>query len=250
MNNKYRNEFVVPCYATDASWRMKASSFMNIAQEAANIHADHLGFGYDDLIKNRTAWILSRMTIKFIKTPLWRENINIETWHKGLERLFYLRDFQMTDSEGKVRALATTSWLVLDIDSRKLVRNPGLLDDGTVCKDNAIEVPCGKIVIPKDVEQTFVYEHKVAYSDIDTVGHTNNAKYAEWAMNAIDFDFIQQHELKEVNINFNHETRIGDDVAIFKTEIQEEEASVFYIEGKVADSSAFIIKLTFSDKVE
>ena len=61
--NKYSQKFIIPCYFTDASWRLKPASFMDVAQEAANQHATVLGFGYDDLIASRTAWILSRMHV-------------------------------------------------------------------------------------------------------------------------------------------------------------------------------------------
>jgi acyl-ACP thioesterase len=105
---------------------------MNLAQEAAGQHAVHLGFGYDDLIKSNTAWILSRVHIEFVDTPKWKEDVVLKTWHKGLNRLFYLRDFIMTDSEGRERVKATTSWLVLNLETRRLVRDPQLMEDGTV----------------------------------------------------------------------------------------------------------------------
>ena len=93
----YTNSYTIPCYDTDASWRLKPTSFMNLAQEAAGNHAVLLGFGYDDLIKTNTAWILSRMHIQFVDTPKWRDKVTLTTWHKGLDRLFYLRDFILTD---------------------------------------------------------------------------------------------------------------------------------------------------------
>ena len=54
---------------------------MDLAQEAAGLHAVELGFGYEDLIKNNTAWILSRVNIKFVDTPIWRDDITLTTWH-------------------------------------------------------------------------------------------------------------------------------------------------------------------------
>ena len=41
---------MIPCYDTDVSKLLKPSSFMNYAQEAANLHASVLGFGYDDMM--------------------------------------------------------------------------------------------------------------------------------------------------------------------------------------------------------
>ena len=125
--NKYTQNITIPCYDTDASWRLKPVSFMNLAQEAAGCHAVHLGFGYDDLIASNTAWILSRMHIEFVDTPKWRDEVTLQTWHKGLNRLFFLRDFIMTDGDGKPLVKATSSWLVLNLETRKLVRDPKVI---------------------------------------------------------------------------------------------------------------------------
>ena len=82
MMNKFRQEFHIPCYNTDMSWRLKPSSFMDLAQEAANLHAVILGFGYDDMIASKTAWVLSRMHVVFVDTPRWRDDVTLFTWHK------------------------------------------------------------------------------------------------------------------------------------------------------------------------
>ena len=106
---KYIQEYTIPCYDTDASGRLKPASFMNLAQEAAGQHAVYLGFGYDDLIATNTAWILSRVHIRFVDTPMWKDDVVLTTWHKGLNRLFFVRDFRLTDKEGRTRVEATTS---------------------------------------------------------------------------------------------------------------------------------------------
>ena len=242
---KFVQNFNIPCYDTDASWRLKPASFMNLAQEAAGLHAVHLGFGYDDLIVKNTAWILSRVKISFLDTPKWRDNITLTTWHKGLERLFYLRDFVITDSEGKERVKATTSWLVLNLETRRLVRDPQLMEEGTVCKENAMETSADKVVMPKDVEPTLALQHTVAYSDVDMNAHTNNAMYMQWAMDAVDYETASQKPVKEVTINFNHETKAGDLVSIYKASVEKEDGLHVYVEGKVDEASAFTVDILF-----
>ncbi len=242
---KFVQNFDIPCYDTDASWRLKPASFMNLAQEAAGLHAVHLGFGYDDLIVKNTAWILSRVKISFLDTPKWRDNITLTTWHKGLERLFYLRDFVITDSEGKERVKATTSWLVLNLETRRLVRDPQLMEDDTVCTENAMETSADKVVMPKDIEPTLVLQHTVAYSDVDMNAHTNNAMYMQWAMDAVDYETASQKPVKEVTINFNHETKAGDIVSIYKASVEREDGLHVYVEGKVNDASAFTVDILF-----
>lgn len=242
---RYTKDLTIQCYETDAAWRLKPASFMNFAQEAAGNHAVYLGFGYDELIAKNTAWILSRVHVVFNDTPKWKEDITLTTWHKGLNRLFFLRDFVLTDKEGRERVKATTSWLVLDLATRRLVRDPKLMEDGTVCTDNAIETPADKVQMPKDIEAVHVMDHVVAYSDVDMNGHTNNAMYMQWAMDAVDYDIASTMPVKEFTINFNHETKPGDVVAVYKARIIEGEGRRVYVEGKVDGQSAFCVEIIF-----
>lgn len=242
---KFIQNHTIPCFDTDAAWRLKPASFMNMAQEAAGQHAVYLGFGYDDLIVNNTAWILSRVNVKFIDTPKWREDVTLTTWHKGLHRLFFLRDFIITDKEGRERVKATTSWLVLNLETRRLVRDPHLMDEDTVCTENILEQQAEKVMMPKDVEQEFVMEHVVAYSDVDTNAHTNNAMYMQWAMDAVDYETASSRPVKEFTINFNHETKAGDHVALYRATVQDKDALRIYIEGKTGDVSSFIVEIIF-----
>ena len=242
---KYIVKHRLTCYETDAAWRLKPASFMNMAQEAAGCHAVELGFGSDDRIAKNTAWILSRVRVDFLDTPLWREDMTLTTWHKGLNRLFFLRDFIMTDSEGRERVKATTSWLVMNLETRRLVRDPNLMEDGTICTENAIETPADKVQMPKDKEPMFVMNHLVSYSDVDTNGHTNNAMYMHWAMDAVDYEISSQRPVKSFTINFNHETKPGDLVAISKVVVEQEDGRHVFVEGKVDDTSAFCVEICF-----
>ena len=242
---KYTKDLTIQCYETDASWRLKPASFMNFAQEAAGNHAVYLGFGYDDLIASNTAWILSRVHVEFIDTPKWKEDITLTTWHKGLNRLFFLRDFILTDKDGRERVKATTSWLILNLETRRLVRDPKLTEDGTVCSENVLETPADKVQMPKDIEAVHVMDHLVAYSDVDMNAHANNAMYMQWAMDAVDYDIASTMPVKEFTINFNHETKPGDVVAIYKARIIEGEGRRVFIEGKVEEQSAFCVEIVF-----
>lgn len=242
---KYTEKHIIPCYDTDASWRLKPTSFMNLAQEAAGRHAVYLGFGYDDLIKSNTAWILSRVHVEFVDAPKWREEVTLNTWHKGLNRLFYLRDFLVTDNEGKTRVKATTSWLVLNLETRRLVRDPMLMEEGTVCDENVIETPADKVQMPKDAAPELVRSHAVSYSDIDTNGHTNNAMYMQWAMNSVDYETASSKPVKEFTINFNHETKAGDVVDIYRASVEKEDGLHVYVEGKLGETSSFCVEILF-----
>jgi acyl-ACP thioesterase len=227
------------------SWRLKPAAFMDLAQEAANLHATRLGFGYDEMIESKSAWVLSRMRVVFEDTPKWREEVSLMTWHKGLDRLFFLRDFLMTDKEGNPKIKATTSWLVINLQTRRLVRDPKLLDEGTICSDNVLGNPADKVVMPKDAEPQLIVEHVVGYSDLDMNGHANNARYMQWAMDAVNYEISSVKPVKEFTINFNHEVKPQETVSIYKSIVEAEDGRHVYVEGKVGEQSSFIVEIIF-----
>ncbi len=244
MKNKYSQHILIPCYDTDAAQYLKAASFMDMAQEAANLHADILGFGYDRLQVTRTAWVLSRMHIHFFRHPKWKEEVDLTTWHKGPEKLFFLRDFLLTGQDGKPAVAATTSWLVVNIDTRRIVRDPGISTED-VCCEHAIEEPCGKVQVPADMQKEMAGTHTVSYSDVDMNGHTNNAMYILWAMDAVGYGTASTRRVKDIRVNFNRETRPGDTVSIYRAVRETADGLSFYIEGESDGHSAFCAELTF-----
>lgn len=237
------SRFPVACYDTDVAHYLKPGSFMDLAQELANVSADSLGFGFNDLQRYGMAWVLSRMHIEFRSLPRWKDVVELQTWHKGFEGPFYVRDFRMLDAVGTPIVLATSSWLVFDVASRRLLRREHLeekLPMDTRYPESAIDVPCDKIVMPQEGLEE-VAEHRVSYSDVDFVGHANNARYVVWAMDCLDYETVSTRRVRSLRINFNKEIRPGESVAIFRAPVE----GGWVVEGRVEDRSSFCAEFIF-----
>lgn len=243
MDKTFSKNYTITCYEADANQLMRPTAMLDLMQEAANVNASTLGFGYDEMMNSNTAWVLSRIHVKFNNTPKWRDEVNLKTWHKGVSKLFYLRDFILSDKEGNPMILATTSWLIIDMNTRRLVRNSDLALSDTAM--HAIETPADKVVIPVDIEPELVRKHPVTWSEIDTNGHVNNVKYAVWAIDAVKAEDIKERPLKELLINYDAEVMPGDVVKISRVRQETEEGIIYYITGKVSDKQNFSVKLMF-----
>ena len=243
MSKTFSKDYTITCYEADANQLMRPTAMLDLMQEAANVNASTLGFGYDEMINSNTAWVLSRTHVKFINTPKWRDEVNLKTWHKGVSKLFYLRDFILSDKEGNPLVLATTSWLIIDMNTRRLVRNSDLALSDTAM--DAIADPADKVVVPVDVEPELVRKHPITWSEIDTNGHVNNVKYVVWAIDAVKPEDIKTRPLKELLINYDAEVMPGDVVKISRVRQETEDGIIYYITGKVSDKQNFCVKLVF-----
>lgn len=246
--NKTTRSFSVPCYMADDEYRLRASAFMDVAQDMALQGSQELGFGFDVMNGAHLGWVLYRMYFKFLRPVIWREHLTMNTWHKGLEGLVFLRDFELLGDDGERAVVGTSSWVVLDMQNRSFVRNeslPAFVNPVAQNTEDAVEERAPRVVIPSGLKKEFVREHTVRYSDTDFNGHTNNVKYVVWAMDSIDQAFASSHQVSEVAVNFNRETRLGDKVELFLAEEPVAEGRVFYVEGVVDGRQSFAVRIVY-----
>ncbi|MBQ9185829.1 MAG: hypothetical protein IJ151_08180 [Bacteroidales bacterium] len=245
--NKYTLSQVIRCYDVDSRMLLRPSAFMDYAQEMAYQAAEAMGFGYNEMIKDGKAWVLSRLNFVFEDTPRWGEQVNINTWHKGPSGPFYIRDFTVTNpADGKIRVRATSSWVILDIVARRMVRTSDVMEivnPETQRSEDAIAENAQRISMPRGAEPVKAGTHTVGYSDIDLQQHTNNARYVLWAMNCIDCELIKEHPFKEITINFNHETLAGNAVDLYVLK----DNLTYYVEGTCNGNQVFCLKVTLYD---
>ena len=64
-------------------------------------------------------------------------------------------------------------------------------------------------------------------------------------MDCIDRAFTSTHQVSEVAVNFNRETRLGDKVELQMAEETTDTSRVFYVEGFVEGRQSFAVKLVF-----
>ncbi len=234
----FTKEFTISSYDLNPKGQARLTSMANFFQEVAYHHASELGFGYDDLKSRKTTWVLSRMRIHMKRYPVWNDRIILETWPSGTERLFALRDFRVVDSSGEVIGMASTAWLILDLDSHRLVRPREMLEQfkqithGKRMFDKALD----KIAVPENAG--LLNTHKVVFSDLDIVGHVNNVKYMEWCIDAVSTAENTALEIRELEINFTHEALLGELIHI--TGAEPEGGEIFFKATREADDQEII----------
>ena len=235
----------VPCYMTDSHALLRPVAFLDLAQNIAVQGADSLHFGDDELSSRNCAWVLARQTVRFERPVRHKAPVKIVTWHKGAQGLFFLRDYLLLDADGLPSVRSTSSWVVMDITGRRLVRFDSLseiVDATPQSTDHAIEEPAAKIVLPRDAALELIGSHRVQYSDVDYNQHANNVKYTSWVLDSLPEELVYNSKLKELTINFNREVRPGEIVELWLA-VSPDGARI--VEGRVGDHQVFIERLLF-----
>ena len=241
---KYSENDIISCYRSDSHSNTRPEAFLDMAQQMAVKGAQLLPFNDTALLEKGCVWVLARMKAIFDRVVPFDTQIRLDTWHKGQQGLYFLRDYTLSDHQG-VAVRSTSSWIVMNVQTRSLSRDEDvmkLLSVAAQSSDNAIEQACSKIIMPRGAEVSLIGKHRVRYSDIDKNGHTNNVKYTVWALDSLPSELVMGKRLKELSINFNKEALLDEEVEIFHC-IKEDGAHI--IEGKSEGHQVFIEELVF-----
>ena len=244
-SDKFAQDFTVACYQVDSRERLRPSAFLDLAQYMAVYGADRLKFGDEQLRPYGCTWVLARQHVRFERPVTHKEPCRILTWHKGLKGLFFIRDYQLLGADGEPSVNSTSSWVVMNIEERRVARTDFLSDIVSLdpqSTDFAIEAMAPKVSLPRGEELQLIGTHVVRWSDVDYNQHANNVKYTVWAMDALPEELVCGKMLRELTINFNKEARPGETVELWHCLAPD---CAHIVEGRAGDHQVFVERLLF-----
>jgi medium-chain acyl-[acyl-carrier-protein] hydrolase len=222
--NQFEKDYSIHVYETGPDGRLNLYSLFNYMQDIASDHAVKLGFGRDDLMRNNHFWVLSRMYAEINEWPLWGKTITVKTWPNGTEKLFALRNYEVSYPDGRHIASGTSSWLILDQTTRRVQRPDSLLSqyNPNLYTGNSPIRYASKLE-PASEEGTNSYPFIVNVSDLDVNLHTNNVRYLKWVSDSYNLDFAMKNIPQSAEINYLAESLFGEEI-IIKTCLEKETA--------------------------
>lgn len=244
MENKFSTDFQIYTYQADSREYARPNCLFGFFIEAASMHAEELNVGHAMLRERFNAfWALSKFHLDIIDTPRWHQTVKVTTWPAEFNRLFSRRYFQIT-CDGKIMAQGSSDWVIMDYGTRNLCNAETILKQipEFVLTDEHLESKTSKVPMPnKDMSNTF--NIKSRYSHLDMNNHVNSIHYLDWAIDCIDNTYLREHLAKTVDLNFQHEIPINEDVALL---CQKFDNDKFTVAGLSADKTLFLAKMEFA----
>jgi len=171
----WRESFRVRASEMGPDARLRLPALFDLFQEAAGNNAAALGWGSDVLLARGQTWILSRLTLKLLALPAWREDITVETWPAGVHRLWALREFRVSAADGTELARATSGWILLDVAKRRPLRqSPDIAEAAKTSPPRLIEDSFEPLAAPEDGAGAPGKPFPVMRYDLDLNSHANN----------------------------------------------------------------------------
>lgn len=196
--------------------RATNKAMLKYLENIACSHSDKVGYGINNIEETKVVWILLDWKFKVIERPIYGQTIKVRTWSRKMEKCCAYRDFEMYDENKNILAKATTKWVLLDAETRKIKRISEELG-------SKYESETEKHVFEEDIEKLHEQESegldlklKVRRTDIDINHHVNNLNYLDLAYEILPEE-IYNADLKNVRITYKHQTEPGETVSISYT---------------------------------
>lgn len=218
----HQTNIQINAYECDFNQALKPYAFFQHLSQVAGVHATQLGVGFEAFQARNLFWVHSRMKIRFLRFPRLGDVITVRTWPKTIQqKLFFIRDFEILDSDGQHLAAATSAWLIIDATTRRLVPPRSIeLSLPTRSDRSGLDEPLERLHLADNGEERL--RVRAGYSAVDPLGHVNNSRYVEWICDSFPIETFRRHKLDWLQINYDHEVLPGEEVAVLANPVAEE----------------------------
>jgi len=202
----------------DPQGELPLSLLAKLIIEESTLHANLLNAGYDSLITRGHAWVLHRLSLKIDRIPGLGDTFTMTTRVESVGAMSSERLFELRDSDGEIMILARTSWVMIDVNRRRLVPLGSLSELNAIAEPFEPNVAHGpRPRVSRHPDRTFsIY---VRYSDLDINHHVTTSRYIDFVADAFSPEWHIANRITGLDISFMKETMPGSiiEVAVTRT---------------------------------
>ena len=141
--------------------RLSNKGILRLMQEVAGLNSDSKGYGLNDTPKTGLAWLILNWKLKVFSRPKWNTNLLIKTWTRSENPLFSYRDLEMYDNENNLVAIATSKWILFDVNKKTIIKLPKEVQESFNCIDKNVFSEKVKEKLKEPENSNFVYEYEI-----------------------------------------------------------------------------------------
>ncbi len=209
---------------------VRPSAVLRRFQQIARDDLLSLGVSYQAMREKGQAFVVSRMALQFERPVVGEVPLKLVTAANPSHGATFPRSFLLSDETGVV-ARAMSQWALLDFEKRALLRASAFSWDLPSFPDLSDGLSCERLAKPRDAAPIDTDYRRVYPSMLDQNCHLNNCNYADLATDLIPHG---KGEVKELQISFQREAKLGETLLISRYDEEE----------------GYLVSGTFSDRDE
>lgn len=244
MSEKYTYPYEVEVCVLNKDGFLTPTGYQRAIITATEKELRRIGLSVPEMITRfNVTWILLSLSVEIYKPIKEGSVINISTWHTHKKGIIFRREFQITNEQNEVVAVACSFSSLIDLNKRRICMDRTVYDQLNLPEGEELFTAQSKAVINGEFE--FSEEIAVRPSWIDSFNHVNNFRYGELAFDNLPEEYyLKIANISRFEIFFTGELRLGESVKISRKQIE----NGIEIKGEHSSDSrsAFFAKMLFN----
>lgn len=180
-------------------------ALIQMMQDASMHNAMKLKVSVWDLESENLSWVLMRKEIKFYAYPTFGQSVNVLTYPAGFDKVLAFRDFIVSNEKGEVIAEASSTWILMNTTTRRMVKIP--VDKFNIPKPEDVVIldrPASKIDEVRN--SSFSTDFHVHRYDLDWNNHVNNVFFIKSILEGVPSNYHNSYKVSRLLIHFKNES--------------------------------------------
>lgn len=227
----YSAKFKVNGHDVNQNKHITIPALLKNMQEASLQHARKLKTSVWDMEDEKLTWVLVRKELKIIFPLVMDATYTILTYPSGFDKFFAYRDYLIFDNEKRLVVGASSTWTLLQTETRRLSKIPQkILDIGIPDDTRFLSQPEKSISFPEGLE--CIDTRMVRPYDLDWNNHINNIVLIRFMVESLKSKGIEDDYISKILVHFKNELKLHEKANIY----QVKEGEAFYSILKEEDS--------------
>ena len=190
----------------DANGLLKPHGYQKLFARIAEAHLNRLNLNVDATLPHNLAWALVSMSFELTRPVLGCVRLTATTWHSQRKGPYFRRELVFRDEAGETVFHGSTFSVLLDMTTRGVFRRretpfPIAPPHEEFVMDASHSIQFGGTYTAHE-------KRMVRNSHIDALGHVNNIRYGEYALDALTpAECARLGDLRRMDIRFVSELR-------------------------------------------
>jgi len=181
MVREYRWRFTVRSYEGDAWGQLSAAGLLRYFEQSAVDAAADAGYGSRFHDEHGSAWVIRRMALLMHGPMRPGQDLEIATWISHFARVRGGREYRVSDIEsGETLASGLAEWVYVDRRTLSPIAIPKHLATDFATPGAPLGSYDAPPVVRLERQPEFTLQRVAEWHEADSLGHVNNAVYADW----------------------------------------------------------------------
>ncbi len=209
----FEHNFNIGLRDVGISNKVTDSTILGFLEDIGAMHSDEAGYGLNNIASTGVSWILLNWKLKIYKRPIYKDQLHIKTWSRKTERIYSYRDYEIYNSNNELVAIATSKWVLMNINLMKLTKvTPEIIEKYKPEYNRNVfsEEINFKLQEPSSYISEFIYT--VLRRDIDINKHMHNICYIDIAYEALPEEIYYNNNFHDIDVYYKKEIKLGETI--------------------------------------